>query len=366
MNERLGRSGFQEGTALFAVALTTAGAFGLKSEDAYSRGNAEYLTMPLALAVSLVMFLVVISAMKRRGADNLNALIDASAPHIKMPLSAALALLLVYAAFSSLSQFITALHSLFFEGVGYEKIILFVMPTVFFITLMGFETLARTAKVYAIPLVIMLAASLAGSFGEFRVYRLYPLIGGAGSVAVKTMERVGLLFPAFLSLIITADGVNGLDNAKHVGVVSTAAAVLLLFISYFSLSLVYTYKELDRLFMPLFRINYLNKFEAHLMRMDKLAHLIWMNGGMLSAALYIYCSARVFMHGFSSRDIRPSLAFSAMMTALFLLLETSDGTQAAVGGVIAFMNRYGVIIFSAPAVLLAALSPKGRKRCAND
>ncbi|MBR4435546.1 MAG: GerAB/ArcD/ProY family transporter [Clostridia bacterium] len=365
MNERLGRIGAQESTALITTALTVGGAFSKKSADAYSMGNAEYIVMPLSILLSLAVYFILAGAIKRCGAKNFCELVSG----IFMPLGCLAAigvmLLMIYAAFNSLSSFTAALHSLFFEGVGYDRIALFIVPTVFLIAMLGFETMSRTAKLYAIPMVLMLLVSIAGSASEFRVYRLYPLFGGgAGGIIIKAVERIPLFFPAFMSLLIVADGVNGIDHANRTAAISAVLAAGILIIAHLAIGLVYTYKELDRLFMPLFRINYLSKFEAHLMRMDKFAHLIWMNGGMISAALYIYCASRIFIREYALLDIRPAIAVSSLLTLILLLAETGDGTQSAFKICSAFMNKWGFSLYILPPILVSIFAlarPKRRK-----
>lgn len=366
VNMRLGRIGMSEGASAAAIAMTAGGIFGLESSLLYASGNSSFITLPLAALVSLAVFLLIAAMMEKCGAGNLGELLKTAFGAFSPLAAFGLALIPIYAAYAPLSQFVRAMHGLFFDGVSYSRIVVFTFPAVLVCALLGFETIGRTARLIAPVLMAVLVLSAAASSVEFEAYRLFPLLGnGMTDIAAQVLRGIGVFLPALLCLLVNADGLNGLATARRAGMRAAAAGALVLLAVQLSLGLCYTYKQLAELFMPFFRINYLNKFEAHLMRMDKLAHMTWLGGAMLAGAFHIHAGARLFSQGFEIRDLRPAASALALTAALMIMLETESRNADAAAAVKRFMSESGFILAAAPpliAGMLAVLRKKTVKR----
>lgn len=154
--------------------------------------------------------------MRRIGAKNLSELIlSAFGGTIGAAVTLVLMLCLLAAAYSPLSGFIQVLHGLFFNGIGYGKLAMYVLPTVLFVAWLGFETIGRTAKCFALLLLIVLAVSILTASSEFETYRLYPFPGSnIGLLTRQAFSQSGAFLPALLSLLITCTGLQGTHHAK--------------------------------------------------------------------------------------------------------------------------------------------------------
>ena len=178
MNLREGRIGVREGISIAAIAMCTSGLLTFDTKNTYACGNAAYITLPVGGIIALVFFIIVLAAMRRSGAKNLSELIlSAFGGTIGTAVTLVLMLCLLAAAYSPLSGFIQVLHGLFFNGIGYGKLAMYVLPTVLFVAWLGFETIGRTAKCFALLLLIVLAVSILTASSEFETYRLYPFPG---------------------------------------------------------------------------------------------------------------------------------------------------------------------------------------------
>lgn len=360
MNMRLGRIGAQEGVSVLSIALTLGGVFTLETKTLYEHGNSAYLTVPAAVLISLVVFILLLKSMQKAHVRDLYRLLEkgygnAWAAMLSIPIM----LLLLFSAFLALSQFVNAMHGLFFEGVSYSRIAVFVIPAVLIIAWLGLETIGRTAKCFAILLAILLVVTIAASSAEFDAYRLYPFPGNTiGKIAIQTIEEIGAFLPAMAGVLICAEGLNDSETVKKAGIFGAAAASILCFIALLAIGMTYTYTELSDQFLPLFRINYLNMFEAHLMRMDKLAHIVWLNGAIISSAFYIYSASLLFAKAFSIRDIRPVLASSAMIVFLLILLETETLNNELFKSFKMQTERSAFLILPVPIILAAILAIK--------
>lgn len=366
MNERLGRIGVSEGVAVSVTAMTVSSIFAFESKLLYSGGNSTYLTLPVSIALSLSIFLLLASIIKKTGCANLSVLLKMAFGSFVTPIvSIAFLLLFSYSAYAPLSQFIRAMHGLFFDGVSYSRIVVFTMPPVLIAALLGFETVGRTAKLIAPLLFAVLAVPTAASYGEFELYRLYPLFGnGVKAMIAQVFEETCTFLPALICLLINADGMNGIETARRAGIRASVIAAIICFVCQLALALCYTYKELGELFMPMFRINYLSKFEAHFMRMDKLAHMIWLGGAMAASAYYIYSGARLFCSGFEMKDVRPAIVGGTAATALMSMIEVEGRSAEAFLEAKQFMNQYGFFVLILPLIIggILALFGKSRQR----
>ena len=178
MNLREGRIGVREGISIAAIAMCTSGLFTFDTKNTCACGSAAYITLPAGGIIAIVFFIIVLAAMRRSGAKNLSELIlSAFGGTIGAAVTLVLMLCLLAAAYSPLSGFIQAMHGLFFNGIGYGKLAMYVLPTVLFVAWLGFETIGRTAKCFALLLLIVLAVSILTASSEFETYRLYPFPG---------------------------------------------------------------------------------------------------------------------------------------------------------------------------------------------
>lgn len=193
-----------------------AGLLTFDTKNTYACGNAAYITLPVGGIIALVFFIIVLAAMRRSGAKNLSELIlSAFGGTIGAAVTLVLMLCLLAAAYSPLSGFIQVLHGLFFNGIGYGKLAMYVLPTVLFVAWLGFETIGRTAKCFALLLLTVLAVSILTASSEFETYRLYPFPGSnIGLLTRQAFSQSGAFLPALLSLLITCTGLQGTHHAK--------------------------------------------------------------------------------------------------------------------------------------------------------
>ncbi|MBQ3938392.1 MAG: GerAB/ArcD/ProY family transporter, partial [Clostridia bacterium] len=181
-----------------------------------------YYTLPASMLLSLLIFVLLAKLIKRSGAGNLSELICQSADR---PTGIVITLLLffalIFSAYSPLSQFLKALHGLFFQGASYSRILLYIMAPVLLICFLGFETIARTAKLLAVPLMIVFLSVIVSASSDFEVYRLFPTAGGGlKSILTQIFREVFTFLPAMISLLTVSDGLNGIDSAIRIGAVS--------------------------------------------------------------------------------------------------------------------------------------------------
>lgn len=362
MNLREGRIGVGEGVSIAAISMCTSGLFNFDAKNSFAGGSASYITLPVGGLLALAFFILVLEVMRRSGARNLSELILTAFGDIGgVAATLVVTLCLLVAAYSPLSGFVQAMHGLFFNGVGYGKLAMYVFPTVLFTAWLGFETIGRTAKCFALLLLVILAVSVLTASSEFETYRLYPFPGSTPALLLReTLAQTGAFLPALMSLLITCTGLQGARHAKKAGVTAALVSVVICAAAQLAVSLAFTYTELGDLFMPLFRINNLKSLETHLLRMDKLAYIAWLSGGMLTGAFYIYAASLLFSQVCGVRDIRPVLGSNTLIVALLMLIDF-EGLLHFLPNLRAANSKYGFIFLAAPIAAAAFIGAVCRK-----
>lgn len=194
---------------------------------------------------------------------------------------------------------------------------------------------------------------------------MYPFPGSnIGLLTRQAFSQSGAFLPALLSLLITCTGLQGTHHAKKAGVIAALISAAVCAAAQLAVSLAFTYTELGDLFMPLFRINNLKSLETHLLRMDKLAHIAWLTGGMLTGSFYIYSASLLFSQVFGVRDIRPVLSSNVLLVGLLIIIDF-EGIMRFLPDPRAANAEYGFIFIAVPTALAAfigAVSAKKRRK----
>lgn len=357
MNYREGRIGTHEGVSAAAIALSTSGLFCIDSSYAYSKGNSTYITLPLSIILSLLIFLLCWHGMRISGCRNLTELITFSMGKVLGKLIVTIiAIVFVVSALEPLSIFIQVMTGLIYDNTEYSMITLFVIPVIFLISVLGLESIGRIAKCFAALLVIMIAISLASTVKEIEVFRLYPLMGdGIAHMGEFTLSEVFSFLPGLCGLLIVGNGLQGLKNIRKTGIISALVALVVCAFVQLFIGLIYTYKDLQNAFVPLYRINLHNLLEAYQTRMDKLTFMAWLNGCIIACAFYIYSAGLIFARGFHQRDVRPAvLTFTVIMTVLVFM--KFENIAIGVDWLKNLYTKYAYIVIAAPLTIVAIIS----------
>lgn len=146
-----GKIGMQESASIAAVAITACSVFLLDSERAYSRGDATFISLPVSIAVSLAMFMLMWCAMRRTGARNLIELFDMCVGKaIGTVLSIVAALIFILYAYRLMARFCILIHGRVFAAAEYESVALWIAVPVAYAAIKGLECISRLAKIFGV------------------------------------------------------------------------------------------------------------------------------------------------------------------------------------------------------------------------
>ncbi len=351
MNLRIGTFGKQESAAIVLLASFIGGCFSFDSRALFGNGNASYLVQILALIQSLLLFEAVVWALRVRGGNDLSALIGDA--RWKKALAVPLILALLIAAIQPLGSFLVTVTEYVFVESKQVTVCLYLLPSLFLLTVLGAETIVRTARVLLPILLLSIVAALLSGLGQYRWYRLYPIpfrdpygiFMLAGSAQLRTCAPL-------LALLCIGEGTQdrmAMRNAGRIGAIAgglTAAAAL------FALSLTFPYTELKMMPSPFYRMLVEVRAENPTLRLDRAVLFLWLGAAVLIAAFYLYAACVLFAKTFGVRDSRPpALLLSGIAVTLMLVLYyDSELTVAVLQGL--YQNSWALISVPIPLILI--------------
>lgn len=312
---REGRIGKQEGFMITALALTVSALYAPSSRMAYADGNSAQLTIPLAMGVSLLLFLLVRRAMAASGAEDLNGLFTAAFGRAGVLCSLVLVFALIYCSYRPLIHFLDVMSNLIFVDSGGRRIAVYIIPVVAFAALLGFEAQARSARLYAPLFASSMLITVITSAESFAPYRMFPLVrDGIGEAAAFSLSSTVLFLPPLLGVLMCARGFHGLKTAGRLASWAALAAGVISALMLTALALTFTSGELEGTLMPLSKLNTKMQQEIGVVRLDKLAVFVWLSGAMLATSWSVYLASLTFARAFGQNDVRPAaVCLSALL-----------------------------------------------------
>ncbi len=311
-----GRSGTQEIACLAGMSVGIMSLFGIDSQTLYLDGNISYITIPIAIIISLAGAFIAMSALKSGSGVNRGGILIKLAAVIE-------AILLILAGIMLLSRFTHAVHYHIFGQSGYERVVVWTVLTIALVTVPGFETISRTARCICMALVLLLVATLAVSSEGSEIYRLSPFPGkGIKSAATETWALSALLLPGIAAIMFFPKSANGYCNARKGTLVGALTAAVTASAAQLVLGMAYAYTELRDIFLPLYELNMILPSEGYFMRYDKLLLFIWLIGALVVCAYYAYSAGNILCRVSFGSDARPAvLALCALLGAAVLFID---------------------------------------------
>lgn len=350
-----GRIGRQETAFLLGIPLYINAVFTLESGYAYAKGNSSYIWVPLAVLLSLGLFLLVAAAMGRAGAGSLGQLYEMGLGRTGgRALMAALAALLLVTGVVAVMRFISMLYSYVYIQSAHSSITLWVVGTVLVLALWGIETISRLSKLLGCILIAVVLVSLLAPMESYQTYRLYPMPGNTpGEIALYTLRHTFVLLPALLAGLCITQTEHGLKFMRVSGCVGACTAALLAFFTQLAVSLTYDYKELTAMYSPLYRLDMAMLREGYFFRLDKVALFLWLVGELIAAAFFLFSAARIASRELGLKNTRPAVAAFTALLGCLLFFEHGGGYEQ-VEAAEEWLNLNGCL-FLPPFLLVAGL-----------
>ncbi len=362
MNLREGRSGVREMTAAALLAVVTNGLFAVNNADTYRSGNMQYLATVVAVLLCLLLLSVLERVMAARNAQSLDMLLTGSLGGVG---GAAVGILVVggllLAAVLPMNRFLLILTRYVFVEEDLVEICLYLLPVIVLLAYLGLEALVRTSYLCIWPVALAFVAAILVTAPGYRVYRLFPLLGGgAPELLVHSLAALFRFLPAVAALLAVGNGAHGVRYAAKAGRWALGVGGAVTAAIQVCVGMTFTSDYLQQLPAPLYHFLMQVRYDHPTMRVDKLVLFLWIISGLLAAAFYVYAAALLYCRLFRARDVRPVAAvMAAMCTGAMLLLHfSSEGMTQTVS----FLYRNAYLLLLLPLLLAAALGAVRKRK----
>lgn len=360
MNDRLGRFGRRELTALTAICTLIFGCFSTEESGIFDTGNRLHFATLIALFVSVTVLRLAANALERAGADSLGGRLALfPKPVCGAACVFGVSALLLGATLPGM-RFIRAMTDFIYVEAEPARIALYCVPCLAALSMLGMETLTRTARVL-LPLTLAAAAfGLGSDVPLYRFYRLYPLLSDGMRLVQQSAVSLLRFLPVVLLLLSCARGAQGWRNVRRAGTVGMLLGGALTVVAELCLGMSYRYTELRELSAPLYRLMLEIDTDNASVRLDRVVLFVWTMAALFASACAVYGAALLTVECFSLRDVRPfaMLFAAAVVTAALVLREADD-----LGRKLPYLRPAGC---AAALIPLAALLMRRRNSCKRE
>ena len=356
INLREGKTGRAECTAAIAIALVISGLFSFESSEAYANGNSTYLSLPIACFLAFAVFALCAFAMKKSKSGDLTILLNTTLGKIPATvLSIYFSAIIIACTCTLLNRFLNILRSFFFQDASYYAIAVYMLLVISVLAATGFEAINRTAKLTSVFLIIVMLLLFVNSGNSYQLYKIYPIAGdGATSMSLFSLQSTVYFLPALIVALIASRGMHGVRNASKNAATAVVISAALCAVSQLFLALSYTYDELAKLYMPLYRMSMVTGTQNFLVRLDKISVFIWMSGVLIACGYYIYGASLLHCKAFSQSDIRPAACSFSLVTVIICLI--THLSQPLMFRILNFIHSYGTWLIGVPLILISVIA----------
>ena len=360
MNHREGRFGLQEAASAAGIGALISGVFSMNTAAAYAKGNVNYLATFIGLLLTFLLLLLLVRAMERSGGaclgDMLTLSLGKAAGAAALPISA----LLLLAAVLPLFRFVLVMNRFIFVESDYVDIVMYFLPVLLVLSILGMETIARVSRLLALPVIVAFLFVFYVASPAYGAYHLYPLLSsGLGELLLQSLQSVFRFLPATLSLAIVGKGCQGVQYVSKCGKTGLLWGGLLSCACQLFLGLTFFASDLAEMSAPFYRLIMAVRYDIVVIRLDVVLLLLWVMTGLVAASFYVYAASLLFVQVFKIGDIRPVSGLSAALVSAAVLLLHFDSEEIAAATEWIYLYAFALLLLP---VLLGIFASLVRKR----
>jgi len=239
-------------------------------------------------------------------------------------------------------------------------IMIFFILAVVTMLYLGFEAIARTAALFAWPLLAGVAALFLLPWPLYKIYNLFPLFGhGLGKTVTSGLLRSST-YGEILALAVIGNSVQGFRHVKKTGVTALIITIMIFALFLFCYILAFPYFIATESTIPLLNLTRMIEYGAFFQRFESIFLFVWSIASILAVGINLYVALSIYCKVFKMDDHRAMvLPLSIMLFSAAILL--SDISSIAFDYVPFFRQFGSVIFFGFPILALLVASARGKK-----
>ncbi len=317
---REGQVGKIELVCLLCLCIISISVFGIPAQELYSNGNSSYISLPLATLLAYGLFLLLENRIRSGGYINLDDMLKCTIGNFFAQLfKVFIAIQFIFAAALPLIQFMETMHSYIFD-TSYVMIAFYITIPIVVLPWLGFESIARTARIFAPLLLILSIIMMFIPLNSYQSYRMYPLLGdGVGDISLRTSAFCGMLFLIMISLFYIPQCTHGTRYYRKAVSKAVLISIIIMASMEIAISMIYTSNQLMDIQLPFLNLNDIIPAETYSIRSEKVTLFFLISGCFISSGFSNYMASNLLTKLFKQNDIR-SFAFSCGFIASCIAL----------------------------------------------
>lgn len=318
-----------------------------------------YMTLISALTATLGFTFIFLLLRRYPGCDLVEIFELTLGRLLGFVFSAAVGGLLLFNASATIREFTEVLKIYVLPTTPPQFIILGFSLTVGTVSVLGLETIARTAKFFVGFLLASFAFVLLLASNQFDVNQLFPLLGnGIGPTITHGLMRSSAYGEVIL-LAIVAKSLQNLKTVKKAGYISLILSGILISVSILSFSLTFPYYIAREITAPMYQMGTMISYGRFLQRIEPIFLYIWLLSSYISVTAMFYGFLSIYCKIFWIDDLRPIVIPASVILYSFSILP-ADFSSVVYGSVQSLRNYGWIVYFVLPliALVIAVLTNK--------
>ncbi|MFW5649578.1 MAG: GerAB/ArcD/ProY family transporter [Candidatus Alkaliphilus sp. MAG34] len=359
-----GKFGTQEAICLITTAIISKVFFSGPTTVVGIVGNADWYVTILSAAIAMVGFLFIYLLLKRFPGKDITEIFNLSLGHFfGFIFSGILALYMLFVSSTRLAEFSEVFKVYILPLSPNWYIIGFFIVSVFILSRLGLESIARFSKLVAYPMLIGFIIVLALSAQNYNTNNIYPVLGHGLGKTITTGIMRSSIYGEIIILAIFAKAFQGIEYIKREGIISIGLSALIISTSLLAFTLTFPYYVAQEMLGLVYRMAELIDYGPFFQRIEPITLFIWIISALISTTIVFYSFVWIFCKMFKIQDKNPVILGGAIIVYAAALIHKDIITIILKN--IDFMRSLGSIVFFILPLLtliVAAIRKKGDKR----
>jgi spore germination protein (amino acid permease) len=213
--------------------------------------------------------------------------------------------------------------------------------SLFIISYLGLESLARVSKLLIVFVIPGLLVILILAWSNYNINNMFPILGyGLDKTILHGVIRCSAYGEVIL-LAVYARNLQGTKFIKHEGYFSLLISTIVISLILFTFTMCYPYYRLQEMVAPMYNLTTLIQFGRFFTRIDSIFLFIWIIGSLIGVSLLFYTSIWLYCKVFRINDKRPVILAGCVILFLISLLQID--IISVVTENIGFIRNFGFI-----------------------
>lgn len=232
--------------------------------------------------------------------------------------------------------------------------VLAVMTILYF----GFECVARTAALFAWPMLTGLAVIVVLAIPLYQISNLYPLLGHGPVKIITTGMLRSSVYGDTLALAVVINSLQGISHFKKSGLTAVILSTLIIAVSIFIYDLSFPYFIASENTIPLYALTRSIEYGRFFQRFEAIFLFVWSISAILASAINLYFALSIYSKVFRIDDHRALILPQTVIIFTASIIPPDISTIAY--DYVHTIRQYGwVVYFGIPLLALVVAVARG-------